>query len=415
MHILILDTIHGGVIIGESLLRMGHTIDLIDVYRGDTSHQRSIDPATASGRRYDLLIHPVHLDPAYSLLRTLSCPAVTHHEAVRWILGEQIQQEKSTGFRLVEISGARGKTTTGEALASLLPGSGILHTSRGTIRFPDKEFITRMSITPASLIPAVSYHKNSSGWIIAEISLGYTGISDLAILTSDEDYSIAGGRLRAFQVKCMSALRCPRLLVPPGVQTTHETQVDAGDLAEISGTTCRYAYQGISGEFENPLFALDGYRVPLQLATAASLLLGYRPDGLGTFSYLPGRMKINRESDRIFIDNACTGASLKTTRDAISLLRQTCGNIPYSLVIGQEERAVCENFPTPDIIAIIRAEKPEEVFLVAGDDRLDTDTIIRQCREDSIPVSMATTLKEGFHAARNHSDHAIVVSVKTWR
>jgi len=171
----------------------------------------------------------------------------------------------------------------------------------------------------------------------------------------------------------------------------------------------------MNGEFENPLFALEGYRTPLLLATVASLILGYRPDHLCQFSSLPGRMKVSHESERIIIDNASTGACLKTTRDAIKLLRQTYTHGPYSLVIGQEERAVCENFPGVDIITAIKTEKPDAVFLVTGDERLDVDTIIRQCTEDSIPVCIAPTREEGLNAARNHSNYAIVVSVKTWR
>ncbi|MFH0968783.1 MAG: coenzyme F430 synthase, partial [Methanobacteriota archaeon] len=360
MRILILDTIHGGTVIGQALIQLGHTIDLIDVYRGDTSHHRSIDQATASRRTYDILIHPVHLDPAHPLMRTHFCPTITHHEAVRWILGEKKIQLRSINQQLIEISGTRGKTTTASALASLLPGSGILHTSRGTIRYPEGRWLSRMSITPASLIPILSY-LDDEGWIIAEISLGFTGISDLAILTSDEDYSVAGGRLSATEIKVASALRCSRLLVPPGVKTSHEAQVDAGDIAMVSGTICRYSFQNMTGEFENPLFALEGYRIPLQLATAASLILGYRPDKLSQFSSLAGRMKVIHDSERVIIDNACTGACLKTTRDAIDLLRQTCSDTSYSLVIGQEERAVCENFPTPDIIEAIRTEKPDAV------------------------------------------------------
>lgn len=414
MQILILDSIHGGLRLQEALTSSGHTVDLVDVYRGDTSHGGSIDPSVAEGRKYDLLIHPVHLNPAYPLLRSSDCPSITHHEAVRWILGERISDRPDFKTRIIEVSGARGKTTTATALAFLLGGMGILHTSRGTFRYPGERFITRMSITPASLIHAFSEIKEDE-WLIGEVSLGFTGISDLAILTSDEDYRVAAGHLSAWEIKKASTHACSRLLVPPGVSVGHEAETDAGDLVRITGTVCRYSYGNIKGEFHNPLFILDGYRIPLQLACAAALLTGTRPDKLQEFLAIPGRLQIIRDTRGVIIDNANSGACLGTTREAISIIGQLRHGEPYSLVIGQEEHAVCENFNTADIITSIRDGRPSEVILVAGDDRIDARDIISRCSEDAVSVTQVKTRTEGIDIARKRGALAIVVSVKTWR
>lgn len=377
MQILVLDTIHGGILIGDALRAAGHQVDLIDVYRGSLSCQGAISPEQAAVRRYDLLVHPAHLDPAYPLLRAFPCPAITHHEAVRWILGN-LKDTRSQPW--IEITGTRGKTTTASALAHVLSGAGILHTSRGVIRYPEQENLTRMSITPASLLKVQSMTSGNE-WMIGEVSLGFTGIADLSILTSDEDYPVANARLSAWNIKKMSGLRCTRVLIAPGVQYSHDHCIDAGDLTLVSGSTCSYAYLEKGGSFENPLLLLEGYRIPLQTAAAAALILGYRPDSLASFSPLDGRMKITREGDKIIIDNASTGTCLKTTRDAISIIHAQGSRESYSLVIGQGCRAVCENFPAKDISTIIREEMPAAVMLVAGDDRLDRYEIIRQCQE----------------------------------
>ncbi len=60
-------------------------------------------------------------------------PVISHHEAVRQLLG------KNTPEPMIEITGARGKTTTAHALAFLMEGPGILHTSTGTYQLPGKE------------------------------------------------------------------------------------------------------------------------------------------------------------------------------------------------------------------------------------------------------------------------------------
>ncbi|WP_319578163.1 coenzyme F430 synthase [uncultured Methanospirillum sp.] len=418
MQILILDIIHGGIILGDALKGMGHTVDLVDVYRGDLSHPGSITCETAMSRRYDLLIHPVHLDPSYPVLRGLSCPAITHHEAVRWILGSG-RETRPTGHEKtgisIEITGARGKTTTATALASLMDGYGILHTSRGIFRYPEEEKITRMSITPASLI-SVHALLSDTDWCITEISLGFTGLSDLAILTSDEDYRIASGRLSARTLKHLSALSCRKVLIAPGMTSEHDSVINAKDLTQVTGGICTYSYKDMEGSFENPLLTLEGYRTPLQLATAAALILGYRPDKLSNFASLPGRMKITSEEGRMIIDNASTGACLKTTLDAIALLRGTEDQItPFTLIIGQENRAVCENFSDNEIIAAIRKGRPATAILVAGDDRMNVDAISGACQEQAVPITTVNSITEGMQVAREKPASPIVVSVKTWR
>jgi coenzyme F430 synthetase len=413
MQILILDTIHGGIILGDALRKIGHTVNLVDVYRGDISYPGSITRDIASNQTYDLLIHPVHLDPADPLLRALSCPAITHHEAVRWILGSIHGSDNSESGKYIEISGTRGKTTTATALASLMPGQGILHTSRGICRYPAEENITRLSITPASLIPVHTF-LSKEDWCIAEISLGFTGLSDLAILTSDEDYLVAAGKLSARMIKHMSALTCRRVLMAPGIICNHDNLVNAKDVTQVSGIRCSYSYEKMDGWFENPLLVFEGYRIPLQLAASAALILGFRPDRLKDFSPLPGRMKIISEKGRTIIDNASTGTCLKTTLDAITLLQRSVG-CSYTLIIGQESRAVCENFPDTDIITAIRKGRPDDIVLIAGDDRMNVNTISIACRNLAIPITVSNSLSEGMQIAQSISARSIVISVKTWR
>ena len=71
-------------------------------------------------RRYDLLVAPVHLDPGYPLLSTIQAPRITHHLAVRMLLAGK------TPRPMIEVTGARGKTTTAHAIAHGLEGPGVL-------------------------------------------------------------------------------------------------------------------------------------------------------------------------------------------------------------------------------------------------------------------------------------------------
>lgn len=414
MQILILDSIHGGTVLHEALLRMGHQADLVDVYRGDCTLPGSISADEAISREYDLLIHPVHLDPAYPLLRHLPCPSITHHEAVRWIVHQmKLQKKDDSDGLIIEITGTRGKTTTAAALASILPGPGILHTSQGTYRYPEKNLLQRMSITPASLITALSC-RNPGEWCIGEVSLGFTGIGDLAILTSDEDYPVGGGRLSAAMIKRQSSLQCPRLLMAPGITIPHDTGFRAGEITDCTGNSCTYRLGGKTGKIENPLIGVEGYQTAIRLAASACLILGYHPDKLDEFVSLPGRMHKKIRDGKTIIDNACSGACLRTTSDAIRLIRKM-SNPPFTLVIGQEARSVCENFPTEEIITAIREGQPELVILVAGDERINCQEIQKACEKDRIGFYIKESIESAEEYAITLQPENILVCVKTWR
>ncbi len=146
MRILVLDTIHGGCGIGRAFARAGNTVEMVDVYRGTTPEAAE----RAALETYDLVVAPVHLDPAHPLLagRSASEPVISHHEAVRQLLSGHVPRP------MIEITGAQGKTTTAHALAHLLPGPGVLHTSTGTYAMPGRRLLFKKSITPASVLEA---------------------------------------------------------------------------------------------------------------------------------------------------------------------------------------------------------------------------------------------------------------------
>ena len=386
MQILVLDTIHGGAELARALRGSGHQVDEVDVYRG----KAGIPVEEALERSYDLVTAPVHLDPAHPLLQRHG-PAVSHHEMVGWVI-----RGRRTPHPFIEITGARGKTTTAHALASLLPGAGILHTSTGTYRYPERERLWKRSITPASLIPAAHEARRIGGWLIAEESLGVTGAGDVAVLTSPEDYPVAAGRKHAITEKCRQLARARIVVLPPGIDLAGRT-VAAGDIVSFDGAVCRYAWGRITGTFENPLCTLEGYRTPLALAAATACVLGIDPAPLAGFAALPGRMASRREGNLLIVDNANSGTNVETTVEAARYARALAGNGALTLVIGEEARAICEGFSPEDIARAVSAVGPTATVYVGEGHE-------------------AATLDEGLTQARNITPSgAIVLAVKTWR
>jgi hypothetical protein len=390
MKILVLDTIHGGAALAEALKRAGHAVDMVDVYRG----REGIPAGEAARRRYDLVAAPVHLDPAHPLF----CAAprrITHHEAVRMLL---------VGNRpalMIEITGARGKTTTATALASVLPGPGILHTSMGTVRYPEGVTLWKRSITPASVLPAAAAAERIGGWLVAEESLGVTGAGDLAILTATGDYTIAAGKRRALAEKIRSMSGCAEVLVPPGTDLPGACAADT--IAVVTGTLCRYRWKGIEGAFENPLLALPGYRTPLQMAAAAACLLGADPAALAAFAPLEGRMAVARRDGKVIVDNANSGTCRETAVGAAAYARALAGGGPLTLVIGTEGQTICEGFPADEVKRTIDDICPDRVVLVGDYPEIE-----------GIP---AGDLAEGAGIAEEIASDggAVVLAVKTWR
>ncbi|HON40765.1 MAG TPA: coenzyme F430 synthase [Methanoculleus sp.] len=384
MRILVLDTIHGGADLAAALRDAGHRVDEVDVYRGEVG----IPVEEALVRTYDLVTAPVHLDPDHPLLQQHG-PAVSHHEVVGLLIAG------GAGRPFIEITGARGKTTTAHAIAALMPGPGVLHTSTGTYRYPERELLWKKSITPASLIPAAREAERIGGWLVAEESLGVTGAGDAAVLTSAEDYPIAAGKRRALAAKLGLLARARTVVLPQGVDLPG--CIPVGSVASVEGEACRYSGYGIAGSFQNPLLSLAGYRTALSLAAATACVLGIDPSPLDGFTAIPGRMAVRRDGSLLVVDNANSGTNMATTVEAARYARELAGDAPLTLVIGEEARAVCEGFPATEISRAVAAVRPDATVYVGDGEE-------------------AATLEEGFAAAREITpEGAIVLAVKTWR
>ncbi|MFA4849158.1 MAG: coenzyme F430 synthase [Methanoregula sp.] len=405
MHILILDTIHGGKEIGDTYADAGNVVDVVDIYKGTTPETAEI----AKIKKYDLIVAPVHMDPDHPLISNRTIPVITHHEAVRQLL------EKKIPNPMIEITGARGKTTTAHALAHILQGNGILHTSTGTIVYPTKTILWKRSITPASVLAAAKYARDMPGWLVAEISLGVTGAGDLTIITSAEDYPFAAGKKFALKEKIASAQHAKRILVAEGIFCDNENVMHIEDLVQCKGANCTVELEGRRYTLSNPLFNLPPYRTPLMLAAAAAVILNVNPSTLDHFEALPGRMSVSHEKNLIIVDNANSGANIATTVCAAQYARYSSKTRDLTLVIGQVsgDGAVCEGFSFDQIITAIEKVRPSKVIWVGKIP--DPGSEYYQSVQDSIDAH-CTTFDEGkIIALQKTNKGSIVLSVKTWR
>ena len=395
MRILVLDTIHGGKAIGEAFTEKGDRVDCVDVYREESEP----DVATALTRTYDLVVAPVHLDPDHPLLHFSPAPVISHHEAVRQLLGEK------TPVPMIEITGAQGKTTTAHALASLMGGKGILHTSRGTYQFPEMKLLSKSSITPGSVLAAVKMAFEIKGWLIVEESLGITCAGTMGIITSDKDYFFAAGKKCALATKIASAHHGKFLLLGKDITADCTGRVvHIEDVAICKGTECSLSFDGKNCRFSSPLLANSGYRSSLMLAAAAAIVLGKDPLLLSSFRAIPGRMSVSYDKGVLVVDNANSGTNLETTLEAVRYARDVSGKESITLVIGQAEGdgAVCEGFALSHIQAVIDQIRPAHVVGVGAKPVPETPEFDRLASHIS---AYTNTLAEAYNMALQMTDH----------
>jgi len=298
-------------------------------------------------------------------------PAKTHHEAVAKILSEWERDGTFVRPRhMVEITGARGKTTTAHALASCLSlsGPGLLHSSAGIYSYPGGEKIGQFSITPASVLTvARKYVEYGTIWMICEESLGVSGYHNCAILTSDEDYSCGAETRSALDIKKTSLKTSPCALIPGKEKLYAIPQgIPVGSIVQVDGKLAKYHYGAWEGTCTNPLFFLSQYRTSLTLAIAASILLGVEPQGINSFQPVSGRLFLARQNERVILDDANSGTTHITAIEAARYLRNTTHISDIILCIGQDAHSVCENLTAPSIIEAINAIKPLYTILISS-------------------------------------------------
>ena len=200
MRTLVVDLTHGGDVIARRMLERGD-VTIVDCYR-----KRSVLTSVPEGaevvasspdERFDLIVKPVHCPDAFIGGATADRVLTTHE-----LVGELIDP----AGRTVEITGARGKTSTSHILAhmaSSVPGRMLLSTSRG-IFLRDGGWTTeveRNTIAPTTLL-TIDDRWGDVDLSVAEVSLGGSGRADVGVVTTiGDDYAIARGTRRAFDGK----------------------------------------------------------------------------------------------------------------------------------------------------------------------------------------------------------------------
>lgn len=380
MKILIIDMTHGGDILALEYVERGENVTCVDCYH--TSSAEVCQRLTESGVRYleiapperfDLLVSPIHCPDSF-IGEAEFDRRMTFHQAV----GELTIMRKMT----IEVTGARGKTSTCHVFSHLLNHFGrsiIQVTSRGIHHYKGdiKTIEERVSIAPSTVLQ-ISKLDTPFDTGVFEISLGGTGKADVAIITTlGENYPIAAGTRTAFDAKKQMVNLAQKVVVIPeeerelwtphiapgvwlvtfgkggSVDALLDTPIELGEDVEIK-FKCHPM-----GEF----FATvkGDFLVPIYLRPMAAALAGLKSCGipmpqlceaLNDFKGVPGRGEIWKENGTWIIRDQNPGVSAYSVEYGLSILEDYYDAKDIGLVIEPVSRKVCEKLSLQDMDTI---------------------------------------------------------------
>ncbi len=344
---LVLDTVHGGDFLSKKLNEIGGSSEAIDPYKGEKK-----DPS-----EYEKIISPVHLDPEYSVIDEAEEEKIlTHHDLVK-----NISEYKNLLKEVfcIEITGTVGKTSTALLLGKILKKNGYkvaINSSNGfkVSKGDSFEETEKFSISPAGNLRAFEYICNNEidlDFFISEISLGFLGIADLAILTSlDYDYLIAAGNYKASEKKLNSVAnlsnKC-KLISPKEIEKNNSINYKEkvnysfdGEFLDIN--SINLSKIDFSG-FKLSLSLFRYFESSIMTSILASLLLKIPENeikkAISSFTGFEGRMNKKTIKNRVLIDNSCSGTKIED----LDLLMDSIDNEAI-LIIGEEQKNICESF-----------------------------------------------------------------------
>ncbi|VVB71686.1 UDP-N-acetylmuramoylalanine--D-glutamate ligase [uncultured archaeon] len=365
---------------------------------------------------FDLVVSPVHLGPKNSVLveaRMRGKKIITHHQAVGEILLPILDPE----IEVMEVTGTHSKTSTALLTARIISHHKkvLSHTTRGLELWENGKarlLETGMSITPGNVIPALEAATASRArLLIAEVSLGGTGLCNFGVLTSlSGDYHIADGSKWASTAKLqmLSLARDGSKLIA-NADALLSPDLSFSDGGQIRVKPDRLIFKKV----ELPIslgedLDYEGYRVALAGAAAAAAAEGVDKETIAMamqgFDGFSGRMKIRRLVGSTLYDNSNSGLKVRDVALALDRARGT----GLVVVVGEESETVCEGMDIPALSQLLRQRRSEMAALILVGQRLAPLAV-------ELRALAAKNLVEGLEAAEVFHPERLLSCVKCFR
>lgn len=395
-NILISDANHGGItLIKEYSKYTNNNLFFYDTYdklysntKKELTDQYGIifltsNEVTENKNKYTI-INPIHMNPIFK-------SDYTHHEFTGYLINKH-KKKYGWNFKIIEVTGVKGKTTTAKIIQEVLKDKNTLLLTSHNLSYntPENTLILdeSLSITPASIITALNMAKKENlldkiDYCIFEVSLGITTNTDIGVLTNIlENYSIANNTLTASVAK-KSVFNAQKVICDKNAYDKYYNKIENKNIITVSldnsnanlyASSINYNLKEteITGNYNNSTFTIccfaltDFYVNNILTATCVGLLLDISVDNisshLSNLKTIKGRGSIKYMNNKIILEDINPGLNTTSIEKCINNLKKYSDN--YLLIIGGDYGITCEEIDENKLTNYLR--KIEENYILTG-------------------------------------------------
>lgn len=324
-----------------------------------------------------IIISPVHMPLKFR------CD-YTHHEFSGYLINKI---RKDYDFKLIEVTGVKGKTTTTSLMYDMLDSVLLLNSKHLIFKSNGEEILLNdtLSITPASIITALNLaieHDilSSVDFFICEVSLGITPEADIGVLTNIvEDYPIAQKSTSATKAKesvfKSKSVVCEYECFNKYYKDHSATLVSLNNTeANVYTTDINYGITESeiiaminSHKIRFSCFALsDFYIKNILLALTVLDILGedITPDLIKNTSPIKGRGSYYIKDKTLFIEDINPGLNTTSIKGCVDNLKRISDN--FLIIIGGDYGITCEEINEDKLADFVKKLNNNQVILTGN-------------------------------------------------